>query len=399
MFEVLDTIDQQAVIKVIGVGGGGGNALEHMVSSGLDGVEFINANTDAQVLSRSSAETKIQMGSSLTKGLGAGSNPDVGQQAALEDKEAISDALGNADMVFITAGMGGGTGTGAAPIIAEVAKEKGILTVAVVTRPFPFEGRKRAMIADKGICELAESVDSLITIPNEKILTVLGKQAKLTDAFAKANDVLYNAVQGIAELITQPGLINVDFADVKTVMSEMGMAMMGSSMSAGDDRAVDAARAAISSPFLEDVDISGARGVLVNVTAGLDLEIGEFDAVGQIIQEYASDDATVVVGTAIDPDMDDALRVTIVATGIGNRRFGRAENRQRTPVRAQARETEREFAEPVFLKEVENDVDDMSPRRSRARQPMVSGANALASKDDEYMEELDIPTFLRRQAD
>lgn len=400
MFEVLDTIDQQAVIKVIGIGGGGGNALEHMVSSGLEGVEFINANTDAQVLSRSSAETKIQLGSSLTKGLGAGSNPDIGQQAAMEDKEAIADALGDADMVFITAGMGGGTGTGAAPVIAEIAREKGILTVAVVTRPFPFEGRKRAILADKGICDLAETVDSLITIPNEKILTVLGKQAKLTDAFAKANDVLYNAVQGISELITQPGLINVDFADVKTVMSEMGMAMMGSSAAEGDDRAVEAARAAISSPFLEDVDISGARGVLVNVTAGLDLEIGEFDAVGQIVQEYASDDATVVVGTALDADMGDLLRVTIVATGIGNRSTGAGSARSRAPVRPQARTPERRMPEPVVLQEVVQEPDDSAGRRPRrGRSPLISGNNVLTPRDEDQMEELDIPTFLRRQAD
>ena len=287
MFELMDSTSQSAVIKVIGVGGGGGNAVEHMVCESIEGVEFICANTDAQALEKSSSRTAIQIGTHITKGLGAGANPEIGRQAAMEDRDRIEEALAGADMVFITAGMGGGTGTGAAPIVAQIAKEMGILTVAVVTKPFPFEGKKRMVAAEEGIAELKKHVDSLITIPNEKLLTVLGKQVTLLDAFKAANNVLLGAVQGIADLITRPGLINVDFADVRTVMSEMGMAMMGSGSAKGEDRAREAAERAVASPLLEDVDLSGARGILVNVTAGLDMAIGEFEEVGNTIKAFA----------------------------------------------------------------------------------------------------------------
>ena len=317
MFELVDAYSQSAVIKVIGVGGGGGNAVQHMLGASIDGVDFVCANTDAQALKASAAKTALQLGSDITKGLGAGANPDIGRQAALEDRERISDVLEGADMVFITAGMGGGTGTGAAPVVAQIAKEMGILTVAVVTRPFPFEGKKRSEVAAAGIDELAQYVDSLITIPNEKLLSVLGRDISLLDAFKAANDVLLGAVQGIAELITCPGLINVDFADVRTVMSEMGMAMMGSGSGRGTERARQAAEAAVSSPLLEDVNLSGARGILVNITSGMDLTMGEFEEVGNTVKAFASDNATVVVGTVIDQQMDDQVRVTVVATGIG----------------------------------------------------------------------------------
>jgi len=318
MFEFVDTDNQAAIIKVIGVGGGGGNAVQHMLSANIEGVEFICANTDVQALNNSAAKTLLQLGRNITKGLGAGSDPEIGRQAALEDRDRIMDVLDGADMVFITSGMGGGTGTGAAPIVAQVAKEMGILTVAVVTRPFSFEGKRRSQIADEGINELGQFVDSLITIPNEKLLSVLGRDISLLNAFGAANDVLLGAVQGIAELITCPGLINVDFADVRTVMAEMGMAMMGSGKAQGEDRAAVAAEAAVSSPLLEDVNLSGARGILVNITAGMDMTIGEFDEVGNTVKQFASDNATVVVGTVIDPDMSGEMRVTIVATGLGH---------------------------------------------------------------------------------
>lgn len=317
MFELMETNIAGAVIKVIGVGGGGGNAVEHMVQASVEGVEFICTNTDAQALKNSSARTILQMGNNVTKGLGAGANPDVGRQAALEDRERIVELVEGADMVFITAGLGGGTGTGGAPVVAQIAKEMGVLTVAVVTKPFPFEGAKRMQFAEQGIKELSEYVDSLITIPNEKLLEVYGKDISLLDAFKSANDVLLGAVQGIADLITRPGLINVDFADVRTVMSEMGMAMMGSGQAEGEGRAERAAREAVASPLLESIDLAGARGILVNVTAGMDMSIGEFDAVGNAVKEFASDNATVVVGTVIDPEMSGMLRVTVVATGLG----------------------------------------------------------------------------------
>lgn len=376
MFELMDTYGQQAVIKVIGVGGGGGNAVDYMVEANIEGVEFINANTDSQALSKSGATTILQLGVNLTKGLGCGADPNVGRQAAVEDRERIAEVLQGADMVFITAGMGGGTGTGAAPVVAQVARDLGVLTVAIVTKPFPFEGRKRLGVAEQGVKELAEYVDSIITIPNEKLLTVMGKEATLLDAFSKANEVLQGAVQGIAELITRSGLINVDFADVRTVMSEMGMAMMGSALASGDNRATEAAMLAVSSPLLEDVNISGARGILVNVTAGPDMSIGEFEEVGNTIKEFASEDATVVMGTVIDPEMNDELRVTIVATGLGN------EARKQQPYRV------------IRTGTGTTDYEELdTPTVIRKRR----GDSAGLSKDS--VEYLDIPAFLRKQAD
>ena len=384
-FELIDTYTENAVIKVIGVGGGGGNALEHMVSSQIEGVDFISANTDAQALRRSSATTQLQLGTDMTKGLGAGANPDVGRQAALEDRERIMEVIHGADMVFITAGMGGGTGTGAAPVVAQVAKEMGILTVAVVTKPFPFEGGKRMKVAMQGIEELGQHVDSLITIPNEKLLKVLGKDMTLLNAFSSANDVLLGAVQGIAELITREGMINVDFADVRTVMSEMGMAMMGTGSATGPDRAVEAARLAVSSPLLEDVDLAGARGVLVNITAGLDMSIGEFEEVGNTVKEFASEDATVVVGTVIDPEMSDELRVTVVATGLGVQ-----------PAQQAAKPEKKEEAQiEIVKKPVEIDYDQPTVVRQKDK----AEQQKQVANGDVNMDYLDIPAFLRRQAD
>lgn len=383
-FELIDTYTQNAVIKVIGVGGGGGNALEHMVANEIEGVDFICANTDAQALRKSSATTQLQLGADITKGLGAGANPDVGRQAALEDRERIMEVISGADMIFIAAGMGGGTGTGAAPVVAQVAKEMGILTVAVVTKPFPFEGGKRLKIANAGIEELGQYVDSLITIPNEKLIAVLGKEMSLLNAFKAANDVLLGAVQGIAELITREGMINVDFADVRTVMSEMGMAMMGTGKATGENRGIEAARHAVSSPLLEDVDLSGARGVLVNITAGLDMTIQEFEDVGNTIKEFASDDATVVVGTVIDPEMTDELRVTVVATGLG------AEKTATVSLVPDA-----EMEEMVIAKkQVDIDYDKPTILRNEEQSQQKQVVNG-----DVNMDYLDIPAFLRRQAD
>ena len=383
-FELIDTYTQTAVIKVIGVGGGGGNALEHMVENQIEGVDFICANTDAQALRKSSATTQLQLGTDITKGLGAGANPDVGRQAALEDRERIMEVIKGSDMVFITAGMGGGTGTGAAPVVAQVAKEMGILTVAVVTKPFPFEGAKRLKIAEAGLAELTQHVDSLITIPNEKLLAVLGRDMTLLGAFKAANDVLLGAVQGIAELITREGMINVDFADVRTVMSEMGMAMMGTGQASGDNRAKEAARLAVSSPLLEDVDLSGARGVLVNITGGLDMSIGEFDDVGNIIKEFASADATVVVGTVIDPEMTDEIRVTVVATGLGGIKLAKSE----TPIVAAAPQIE------IVKKSMDINYDEPTVMRNNRPEQKKEFDNG-----DVNMDYLDIPAFLRRQAD
>src|SRR5476649_485459 len=317
MFELMDAYSQSAVIKVIGVGGGGGNAVTHMVASGIDGVDFMCINTDAQALKHSKVKTALQIGCNITKGLGAGADPEVGRQAAMEDRDRIIELVEGCDMLFITAGMGGGTGTGAAPVVAQIARELGILTVAVVTKPFQMEGNKRSMVADHGIFELTKDVDSLITIPNQKLLTVLGPATTLLDAFKAANQVLQGAVQGIAELITRPGLINVDSADVRTGMSETGMAMMGSGTAGAQSRARQAAEGAVSSALLEDINLAGAHGILVNVTAGLDLSIGEFEEVGNVIKQFASDEATVVVGTVIDPDIANQIRVTVVATGLG----------------------------------------------------------------------------------
>jgi cell division protein FtsZ len=381
MFELMDAHSQSAVIKVIGVGGGGGNAVSHMVDAGIEGVDFICTNTDAQALKGSHVRTSLQIGCNITKGLGAGADPDIGRQAAMEDRDRIFEVIEGADMLFITAGMGGGTGTGATPIVAQVAKELGILTVAVVTKPFIMEGNKRMMIADHGIGELGKYVDSLITIPNEKLLTVLGGETTLLDAFCSANQVLQGAVQGIAELITRPGLINVDFADVKTVMAEMGMAMMGSGSSSGEDRAREAAEAAVSSPLLEDINLAGANGILVNVTAGMDLSIGEFQEVGNTVKEFASDDATVVVGTVIDPDMTDRIRVTVVATGLGQ-----AAANADAPMRIVRRPAER-ASEPNY-----HGLDKPTVQRKRAVGDGLEGAGLQE-------ELLDIPAFLRRQAD
>ncbi|ASP37215.1 cell division protein FtsZ [Bacterioplanes sanyensis] len=388
MFELADDIQQSAVIKVVGVGGGGGNAVQHMVDHHIDGVDFICANTDAQALRNVHSRSIIQLGGDLTKGLGAGANPDIGRQAAIEDRERIAEAIGGADMVFITAGMGGGTGTGGAPVVAEVAKELGILTVAVVTKPFPFEGRKRMTIADQGLKQLSEHVDSLITIPNEKLLAVLGKNTSLLDAFKEANNVLHGAVQGIADLITRPGMINVDFADVRTVMSEMGQAMMGTGSATGDNRAREAAEAAIGSPLLEDVDLQGARGILVNVTAGFDLSLGEFSEVGSVVEEFASENATVVVGTVIDPDLSDELRVTVVATGLGSAEAAVAEPPKTEVV---VDNTQRQTEAVTESRRSERTVAAAQTSGNTARQAEVN------SKPD--MDYLDIPAFLRRQAD
>lgn len=323
MFEPVDYDDiSDAVIKVVGVGGGGGNAVNHMVQEEMSGVEFFSINTDAQALRKSLVKQTVQIGGTTTKGLGAGANPNVGRQAAEDDKDAIRNILEGADMVFIAAGMGGGTGTGAAPVVAQIAKELGILTVAVVTKPFSFEGKKRMQLAEMGIRELSKFVDSLIVIPNEKLLKVLGKNISLINAFATANEILRNAVRGISDMITAPGLINVDFADVRTVMQEMGHAMMGTGVAQGepgDGRADKAAQEAVASPLLEDIDLSGARGVLVNITAGMDLSLEEFGTVGDTIRAFASEDATVVIGTSLVPEMSEEIRVTIVATGIGNK--------------------------------------------------------------------------------
>ncbi|MEJ2763953.1 cell division protein FtsZ [Photobacterium sp. MCCC 1A19761] len=396
MFEPMMEMSDEAVIKVIGVGGGGGNAVDHMVRESIEGVEFISVNTDAQALRKSSVSTVIQIGGDITKGLGAGANPQVGRDSALEDREAIKAELQGSDMIFIAAGMGGGTGTGAAPIIAEVAKELGILTVAVVTKPFSFEGKKRMAFAEQGIEELSKHVDSLITIPNEKLLKVLGRGITLLDAFAKANDVLKNAVQGIAELITRPGMINVDFADVRTVMSEMGHAMMGSGVATGDDRAEEAAEMAISSPLLEDIDLAGARGVLVNITAGLDMRLDEFETVGNTVKAFASDNATVVIGTSLDPEMSDELRVTVVATGIGKE--SKPDITLVTTSKPVQAATVQEKAAPVVA-----DEPKQAPltQQSAAESNVQSGGTSAAAKskpqaDHDY---LDIPAFLRKQAD
>jgi cell division protein FtsZ len=406
MFEVMEAYSQNAVIKVIGVGGGGGNAVTHMVTSGIEGVEFMCINTDAQALKHSKVKNSLQIGSDITKGLGAGANPDVGRAAALEDRERLIAMIDGTDMLFITAGMGGGTGTGAAPIVAQLAKELGILTVAVVTRPFDMEGGKRSRAAEAGLAELSKYVDSLITIPNQKLLTVLGASTTLLDAFKSANQVLQGAVQGIAELITRPGLINDDFADVRTVMSETGMAMMGNGSGRGEGRARTAAEAAVSSPLLEHVDLADAHGILVNVTAGMDMSIGEFEEVGSIVREFASEDATVVVGTVIDPDMSDELRVTVVATGLnrvvaqqgnGRERFGYREPAREAPA---ARDRDAGRSAPrrtTTLAPVATDYANFEkPAVQRFARAVGDGMSAPAKVDEEL---LDIPAFLRRQAD
>ena len=381
MFELMDNHNEEAVIKVFGVGGGGGNAVDHMVKESIEGVDFIAANTDAQALRKSEAGMTLQLGSEVTKGLGAGANPEIGRQSAVEDRDSIAAAMQGADMVFIAAGMGGGTGTGAAPVVAEVARDLGILTVAVVTKPFAFEGKKRLGFADTGIDELARNVDSLITIPNDKLLKVLGPKTSLLDAFKEANNVLLGAVQGIAELITRPGLINVDFADVRTVMSEMGTAMMGTGSASGPDRAQEAAEAAIASPLLEDIDLAGAKGILVNITAGMDISIEEFETVGNTVKAFASENATVVVGAVIDMDMQDELRVTVVATGIGGDKRADISLVQPAPMAA-AVGSNQTMAQP-------------KPASQPVQETLLEPEENKAEEENYF----DIPAFLRKQAD
>ena len=380
-FELVDSFPQSAVIKVVGVGGGGGNAVEHMLSQEIEGVDFLCANTDAQALKNSKARTVLQLGAEITKGLGAGSDPKIGRQAAEEDRERIKELLSGADLVFITAGMGGGTGTGAAPVVAQIAKDLGILTVAVITKPFAFEGRPRMEVAESGILDLVPYVDSLITIPNDKLLSVLGKNITLLDAFKAANNVLLGAVQGIAELITRPGLINVDFADVRTVMREMGTAMMGTGVAVGENRAREAAEAAISSPLLDDIDLTGARGVLVNITAGLDMSIGEFEIVGEVVKGITSECANVVVGTVIDPEMTDEMRVTIVVTGIGD--F------------ANTVQTVEDVVETATKDD--GDWDYQKLEKPTIMRQQANNAAKQVEQMEQSMDYLDIPTFLRRK--
>ncbi|MBU25191.1 MAG: cell division protein FtsZ [Gammaproteobacteria bacterium] len=389
MFEIVDQIESSAVIKVIGVGGGGGNAVHYMLEHAVEGVEFIVANTDSQAMRTIPADRMLQLGGDITKGLGAGANPDVGRNAAIEDRDAIVEVLTGTDMVFITAGMGGGTGTGAAPVVAEIAREMGILTVAIVTRPFGFEGRRRTHVADQGITALVKHVDSLIVVPNEKLLPVLGKNASLVAAFAEANNVLHGAVRGIADLIIRPGMINVDFADVRTVMSEMGKAMMGTGTATGEERAVKAAEMAISSRLLEDIDLSGARGILVNITSGPDFTLGEWDQVGHVVEQISDENANVVIGTVIDPEMSDQICVTVVATGLGD------EAELRAVVDNNHLET---GSRKVF-----------SPTGAGAPQILRAQAIGNTALDQDLTEEsqnskdmeriLNIPAFLRRQAD
>jgi cell division protein FtsZ len=394
MFELVENYTPSAAIKVIGVGGGGGNAVSQMIDANIEGVEFIAANTDAQALRSFKGKTALQIGSSVTKGLGAGANPEVGRQAALEDRDHIIELLQGADMVFITAGMGGGTGTGAAPVIAQAAKELGILTVAVVTKPFTFEQKRRMSIAEQGIEELSRQVDSLITIPNSKLPQVLGEDALLLNAFKAANDVLHGAVQGIAELITRQGMINVDFADVRTVMSEMGTAVMGAGKACGDDRAHMAVNEAIGSPLLEDINLNGARGVLVNITAGMNLTMKEFEEVGTEIADLASEDATVVVGTVIDPDIGDELRVTVVATGLGEHRPQlRAVDSAPRPL--QKTGTTGDFEPGVADAVSQDDGPRFSP--PPASDSMTESGGLFETQEDiDYFE---VPAFLRNQAD
>jgi len=391
MFELVENYTPSAEIKVIGVGGGGGNAVSQMIDANIEGVEFIAANTDAQALRQFKGRTVLQIGSSVTKGLGAGANPEVGRQAALEDRDRIIEMIDGADMVFITAGMGGGTGTGAAPVIAQAAKELGILTVAVVTKPFHFEAKRRMAIAEAGIEELSKHVDSLITIPNSKLPEVMGSDALLLNAFKAANDVLQGAVQGIAELITRQGLINVDFADVRTVMSEMGMAVMGAGQAKGEDRAIMAVQSAIGSPLLEDVNLQGANGVLVNITAGMNLTMREFEEIGAAVSDLASDDATVVIGTVIDPEIGDELRVTVVATGLGN---SQKKRKPVEPVETQihvVRNGTTGQPEPSFVGG--EDQYNQATGEASAEPP------DLFSSPDTSIDYLDIPAFLRNQAD
>ncbi|WP_341326547.1 cell division protein FtsZ [Methylotuvimicrobium sp. KM2] len=383
-YELLDVGAENAVIKVIGVGGGGGNAVNHMVEKQIDGVQFICANTDAQALKKLNVDTIIQLGAELTKGLGAGTDPNVGQQAAEENRDRVREVIQGADMVFLTAGMGGGTGTGAIPIIAEIAKDLGILTVAVVTKPFHFEGKKKMAVAEQGIVALEKYVDSLITIPNQKLLPVLGNNISLMSAFSAANNVLLDAVQGITELITHPGMINVDFADVRTVMSGMGAAIMGTGSASGENRAREAAEKAIACPLLEDINLQGARGILVNISAA-DMMISEFDEVGNIVHEFGAEDAIIKIGTAIDPSLGDEIKVTVVATGMGSQPAAVAAPIKLAVKQAAVDNDYTNFEKPTVIRQ-----NRPEPRNTRfGAQP----------KKDVDMDYLDIPAFLRRQAD
>ena len=401
MFELVENTNN-AVIRVIGVGGGGGNAVQHMVANDIEGVEFVCVNTDAQALKNSTVHTVLQMGTNVTKGLGAGANPEIGRQAALEDRERLVELLDGADMVFITAGMGGGTGTGASPVIASIAREMGILTVAVVTKPFPFELKRRMTIAQEGITELSQHVDSLITIPNEKLLSVLGERVTLKGAFAAANDVLLGAVQGIAELITRPGMINVDFADVRTVMSEKGRAMMGSGRGSGEDGAREAAEIAMRCPLLEDINLSGARGILVNITGSSELGMHQFHAVGESIGEFASDNALVVMGTALDESIGDEIRVTVVATGLGRGEQSSVRETVRLvtsePEPAPERPATRAHQESDYRRyEVPSIIRKQPERRQIERkQPERKEPVPIFEEDSDYQK---IPVFLRKQLD
>ena len=384
MFELVDMQPQEAVIKVVGVGGCGGNAVDHMIEAGVQGVEFICANTDAQALKRNRASVQLQLGANVTKGLGAGANPEIGRQAAVEDRERIIELIEGADMLFLTAGMGGGTGTGAAPIVAEVARELGILTVAVVTKPFVFEG-KRQRVAQEGLEALSRHVDSLIVIPNEKLMQVLGDDVSMLDAFKAANGVLHGAVAGIAEVINCPGLVNVDFADVRTVMSEMGMAMMGSAVASGPHRSTQAAEQAVASPLLEDVNLAGARGVLVNITASASLKMKEVHDVMNTIKAFTADDATVIVGTVIDENMGDRLRVTMVATGLGSA-VARTQSKPLTVVKTGT------DAGPIEVVDYEQ-LETPAVIRRRNRESTIEAMRQSG------VDLLDIPAFLRKQAD
>lgn len=388
MFEIMDRDSQEAVIKVIGVGGCGGNAIEHMIDNNVNGVEFIVANTDMQVLKKSRAKIQLQLGAELTRGLGAGGRPEMGREAALEDRERIAEIIDGADMLFITAGMGGGTGTGAAPVVAEVAKELGILTVAVVTKPFGFEN-KRMKLADEGVAELTKHVDSLLVVPNEKLIQVLGGKITVKEAYRAANGVLHNAVAGIAEVINGEGMVNVDFADVRTVMSENGMAMMGSAVASGDNRARIAAEQAVNSPFLENVNLEGARGVLVNITSSADtFTMDEFYEVMNTIKSFTAEDASVFFGNVFDESLGDDLRITLVATGLAG---GAARRQQKPELKVMTPLMTGTNNQPVFV----GSIDDDEPAAFR---PNARRAQVEAMKNT-GMDEFDIPAFLRKQAD
>ena len=382
-FDEAEKRTQFARIRVVGVGGGGGNAVNRMILEKLDGVEFISINTDAQALLSSQSDRRLQIGKQLTRGLGAGGRPEVGREAVLEDREEVLEAIDGSDMVFVTAGLGGGTGTGAAPVIAELAKEMGALTVAIVTKPFLFEGRKRMQQAEEGLRELKKRVDTLIVVPNQRLLSVVGQGTTLQDAFRVADSVLLHATQGISDLITVTGLVNVDFADVKTIMTEMGDALMGTGHGSGENRALEAAQEAISSPLLDDVSVQGARGVLINITGGRDLSLHEVSEVSSVIHEAAGEEANIIFGAVIDSDMKEELRVTVIATGIGSP------------------------AEPRELRAERAHVVELTPRREEE----YVGAGALRREmhapllfqsqvvEEGYRSDLDIPTFIRRQMD